>query len=224
MTRDSGGPRLVHTPKYTISDPWLQGWPGRGGEAPRGCGCAALGAQFRGDRPLGSGLLCPLSSPASFLRVLSPVPARGVRVNCPRQGGAPSGAGRGLPLPDRSGHWAPKGDLGPEVGEEAHPGERGKSGNSEGPSWLQRVGRWDLPQPPAPGLQVGWEGGGAERGAWGRRAERKPAQKCRAVSGCGEHRVGVLGVGCPQVCCPHLSGLRPPCCPHPVLQGCGPGI
>lgn len=183
MTRDSGGPRLVHIPKYIISDPWLQGWQGAEvGRPPRGCGCVALGAQFRGYWPLGSALLCAALLSCFISQRAQPCACPGVRVNCPRQeGGAPSGAGCGLPLPDRSGHWALKGDLGPEVGEKAHPGERGRSGNSEGPSWLQRVGRWDLPQPPAPGLQGGWEGGGAERGVWGGRAERRPAQKCRVV-------------------------------------------
>lgn len=130
----------------------------------------------------------PPSSPALFLSVLSPVPALGSESTAPGKRGGPSGAGCGLPLPDRSGHWALKGDLGPEVGEKAHPGERGRSGNSEGPSWLQRVGRWDLPQPPAPGLQGGWEGGGAERvsgGAGQRGGQPRSAELCRGVGSIG---------------------------------------
>lgn len=66
MTRDSGGPRLVHIPKYIISDPWLQGWQGAEvGRPPRGCGCVALGAQFRGV--LAAGFGSPLCRPPLLL-------------------------------------------------------------------------------------------------------------------------------------------------------------
>lgn len=171
-------------------------------------------------RPL---LLTPSLTPGLglFLRVLSPVPALGSESTVLDKGGLPPGWGVDVPCLTSRVTGLRRGDR-PRGWRKGTPWGEGQVWEL-GRSTLASEGGKVRPAPaPSPRAARRLGGRRSTAGCLGGRAERRPSRKCRVVLGCGEHRVGVLGRGCPRVCCCicPASDLR---LPPPCAAGVQPG-